>query len=308
MSSKVPPTLETQDERQEEAEEQTGPEVLLRDESDEIIDHLKSQLNNLQQQLQRYKRTDRDRPGGEGEGGWREAWQAGLTPHIASRLQMPAEELTARLERLVDEVGEPHLRDELEKSRDTAFFLFDTFRRISEKHDQLTESLTADTLVVAAEELRARFEQALEERELPVTVATRSPLPARMMLSPQSLLTVLTTLADLAVDLFGGATRLELSCPEPGEGGERRAELSLRVTSERAWEGLEHEAEVTTVAIRHGMRSHAVVDLLYVEKIIEMRGGSLGFFRQGGRVHGFEVAVPVTVLGDAPGEPDGSGR
>ena len=38
------------------------------------------------------------------------------------------------------------------------------------------------------------------------------------------------------------------------------------------------------------------MDLLYVEKIIEMRGGSLDFLRRKDRVCGFTVHIPITLL------------
>lgn len=297
MSDKGTSVPQTQKNRQEEV---AADEVVLRDESDEIIDTLKTQLRALQAQLDRYKAHEGGTLPPDADAGrtiTAGALDLGLTPHIASRLEMPAGELTARLERLIAQVSEPEIKSELEQCRETAFFLFDTFRRIGEKHEQLTTSLTADTLVMGGEEFRGHLETSLHEHEVAVAVTLDAPLPGRLALAPQSVVTVLITLAELARDLFGQADRFTLGCPglaetAQGEGGW----LRLRITSERAWKGSGEGEAVSTAAIRSGIRSRAVVDLLYVEKIIEMRGGSLDFFREGARIHGFEVNLPVTLL------------
>jgi hypothetical protein len=303
MSSKSPPVLESKDERKQDA---PASPVLLRDESDDIIDNLKSQLGALQKQLVRYRRTERARAGrerppeGETGPGLREDFQAALTPHLAERLSLPAEELTARLDRLIERAGDSELREDLQRSRDTAFFLFDTFRRIGEQHELLTQTLTADTLVIETEDFLRRLSGAMGERKLPARVEVQGALPGRLRLAPQSVITVLATLANLAVDIFREPIRLELSCPEGPEGGDP-APLCLRVISEKPWPGPAQEGELSSVAIRAGVRSPAVVDLLYVEKILEMRGGGLGFFLREGRAHGFEALLPLAPLeGEAP--------
>lgn len=295
MTIKAPPTLEDEEQQQE---EKTSGEVLLRDESDEIIDNLKEQLQALQGQLAKFNDKKPPETSKSPESSEIETrLQAGLTPHIASRLQIPAEELSQRLERLMDKVSEPELRDELEKSHDTALFLYDTFKRISEKHEDLTQSLTDESLVMDGGTFVGQLQESMNQHNLPVQVQEKGALPERMLLPPRSVITVLTTLTNLAVDLFGHAAQLQLSCPglESANPGDTMG-LWLRISSDRALPGMDDEEEVTSLAIRSGVRSHAVVDLLYVEKIIEMRGGSLGFHRKAGKTHGFEVMIPVTVL------------
>ncbi|MDH4247125.1 MAG: hypothetical protein OEW39_04850 [Deltaproteobacteria bacterium] len=259
-------------------------EVLLRDESDEIIDTLKTQLKSLQNQLAHTRRTNEKSPPQE----LRSRFQAELTPHIASRLQMPAEELTQRLERLITQVEEPEIRDELEQCRDTAYFLFDTFRRISEKHEVLTDSLTAEVHTVGSEQFRRLLDDALRERGLAVSLLHREPMPETLTLSQQSVLTVLITLSGLAVEMFGPGVTLELSSLSRGDA------LRLVIRGEGSIEGLHKGDPLSSAAIRTGLRSAAVVDLLYVEKIVEMRGGMLGFFRRGDRTQGFELTLPIS--------------
>jgi hypothetical protein len=295
MSGKATPTDQSQDKR---TRARPQDDVVLRDESDEIIDNLKQQLQALQAQLNRYKR-----PAGAGggtirpEADERRALDLGLTPHIASRLQIPAEELTERLERLIGQVEDPALRAELEACRDTAFFLSDTFQRIEQQHQALTDALTADALVMDAQAFRERLESSLRERSLGVRVEAVSPLPAQLRLSPQSAITVLTTLAELAGDLFGRAQQVTVACPRL-EDAEEGADtfLQLQITGDTPWGEVPEGEAVSSVAIRSGARSRAVVDLLYVEKIIEMRGGSLDFLRRNQRVCGFTVHIPITLL------------
>lgn len=299
MSSKSPPIKASQEKRKKEPRPR---EVVLRDESDAIIDTLKRRLESLQRQMARYQGDKAGRAADrEAQGG---TLDIKLTPHIASRMEIPAEELGARLQRLIGQIADPELKSELEHCRETAFFLFDTFRRIREKHEDLIGSLTADSLVMKATEFSRRLETSLHERRLPVQVSSVSPLPHRLALSPQSVITVLATLADLAVAICGQPSQIAISCPELDaavEGEETR--LCLQITSNQAWRGIEGQEAISSVAIRSRIRSSAIVDLLYVEKIIEVRGGSLQFFKRQGQVYGFEVFIPITLLErDEPAE------
>lgn len=292
MSNKPSPSVELQDEEEQE-------EVLLRDESDEIIDTLKQRLHSLESQLAHY-RGDEGAPGGPGDEepggspGPAGGWGGELVPHIAGRLQVPAEELTGRLEALIEQTDDPALRAELEHCRDTAFFLYDTFREISDKHSELTESLGVNPERLEVPAFLARLEAALTERHLPVSLQGGGELPPQRVLAPPSVITVLTTLAAVGSELLGEAARIEMA---PAEAvlspAAERVPLRLRITSDQEWEGLADDDQVTSVAIRAGMRSAAVVDLLYVEKIIEMQGGAVGFHRHEGRVYGFEVLLPA---------------
>jgi len=310
MSGKSPPLRHSSEPRSEPRAEPrneprgTDAELVLRDESDEIIDNLKQELGALQAQLNRYKTGGTGAAGAGGAGGGtvrledeRRALDFGLTPHIASRLQIPAEELTERLERLIAQVQDPAVRAELEACRDTSYFLSETFLRIAEQHQALTDSLTADALVMDARSFCERLESALQQRSLGVRVEAASPLPAQLRLSPLSAITVLITLTELAVSLFGGSERITVACPRLDDAEEGADTfLQLQITGGKAWKDVPEGEAVSAAAIRSGARSRAVVDLLYVEKIIEMRGGSLDFLRRNQRVTGFTVHLPITLL------------
>ena len=267
-----------------------GEEVVLRDESDEIIDNLKSQLSSLQSQLDAYKTVKRA-PGasGTGDGGHEllNSWNASLTPHLASRLQLPAEELTHRLERLIEQVGDPELREELERCRDLAFFFYETFHKISNNHRLLTESLTAPKVEVEMADFCRLLEHPLTQEGTPVPVHRQPGLPRRMTFASRSAVTVVKALAELAATLFGRDLQIEV-----GHAAPEAAELTLRVYTDAGGTEAEVGEEVSVFAMRRGITANTVVDLLYVEKIIELQGGSFSFDRRGGKVHGFVVRLP----------------
>ena len=294
MSTKLPSIKDTQQQR---SDALGGGEVVLPDESDAIIANLKDQLNSLQRQLHQ------SRPEGQGplspDGSPPPAGSAldgGMTMRIASRLKIPAEELTARLERLIEQITDPELKAELIQCRETAFFLFDSFRHINEKHEELTQSLTAEFQEIDRKEFLGRLEASLHDRNLPVTVEGDPSLPNTIGLPPSSVITILATLAGLAVDIFDRPGTARVSCPDwEAKKGSGEGTLELRLTCERSLPKMEYGEAVSAAIIRSGVRSRSVVDLLYVEKIIEMRGGKLEFLRNGDQVNGFKVSLPVSV-------------
>ena len=185
---------------------ESRPEVVLPDESDRIIAELRSQLHSLQGQLAVYQQDgqkgDPQNPpasataAGAGgrppvapeSGAARKSWSDEWAPQVADRLRAPAQDLTARLERVIEQVQDPVLRDELEHCLQTAFYLFATFRHISDNHRLLLESL---------ESTRARISVA----------ALREALQAELSSQGNS------TVPDLAGD--GGNLRFSLSAVAP---------------------------------------------------------------------------------------------
>jgi len=304
MSTKSPPPREKQDAKPTrdgiaggEGSSRVEPQPLvLRDESDAIVDDLKQQLADLQAQLK--VQRARQIPPGEGDmqvgpG----AADAGLTPHIASRMRIPAEQLAHRLESLLGEVDDPDLKAELEACHDTAQFLLGTFNRITDEHNALTDKLTADALVIDSTDLLERLEKSLHDRGWEVDAAAESALPLRLALATQSLLTVMATVVELADELFGRPVRLSVECPgAEGAGVGESCELVLRLACEKVWKEAPASDSVSMAVMQAGIRSPGMVDLLYVEKIIEMRGGHVGFLTLDGLPQGFEVRVPITVL------------
>ena len=278
-----------------------GEGVVLRDESDDIIDNLKSQLSSLQSQLDTYKSVEHE-PGasGAGDGGdLLNSWNATLTPHLASRLQLPAEELTNRLDRLIEQVAEPELREELERCRDLAFFFYETFHKISNNHRLLTESLTSPKLEVELADFCRLLEHPLARQGTPVPVHRQPDLPRRMTFASRSAVTVVKALAELAATLFGKELQIEVGHTAPGASDletaasdPETAELILRVYTDAGGTEADPGEEVSVFAMRRGITANTVVDLLYVEKIIELQGGSFAFDRRGGKVHGFVVRLP----------------
>ena len=278
---------------------EAGSTVVMRDESDEIIDDLKRQLAALQTELSRFNSEDTEAAEGAGGKAGRKSgrkggraklvqeFNAGFAPHLAERLQVPAEELTQRLTRLIEQVSDPELKAELELARETAFFLSSTFHRIQDNHRLLTESLVAERIELQVTEFFEQVARTLEQRGLarPQVSSQGAAAGERMTASPLAAATVLSTLSELANAVFGGAPRMTLTRGTSSH-------LRLRVETDRPWRGVEGD-EVSSVVFRPGVRAASVVDVLYIEKIIELQGGRLSFYRESGQVMGFEVLWPL---------------
>jgi hypothetical protein len=270
--------------------------VVMRDESDEIIDTLKRQLAALQVELTHARAgPEGEAPGAarKGRRGGRaklaEAFDAGFAPHLAQRLHVPAEELTQRLGRLIEQVSDPELKAELEACRETAYFLSSTFLRIQDNHRLLTESLVAERIELNVTEFLDQVARTLEQRGVARAQIRTAGSPPRgadpMTASPLAAATVLSTLGELATGVFGGQACMTLGSGSAGH-------VRLVVETDRPWRGVEGD-EVSGVVFRPGVRAASVVDVLYVEKLIELQGGRLSFYRAGGQVLGFEVLWPL---------------
>jgi len=280
----------------------TEDDLVLRDESDEIIDNLKKQIQSLQARLDE-SGDGRDTPpaaasgGGAGGDELIGAWNQGLAPHLASRLQVPAEELTQRLERMIDRVDDPELRDELERCRDLAYCLFDTFRKISSSHDLLTESLTSPKVEVDTDDFCLILEHSLPTSGFSIPVQKAQPLPRRIAFASRPAIRIAQSLAELAAVLFGRPLHIEVGPVAPTEKGDEPDRLILRVISGTALSGDANE-NVSTFAMRQGVTATTIVDLLYVEKIIELQNGLFSFYRKDGKIHGFEAQLPFDSIED----------
>ena len=273
----------------------TEEAVVIRDEADAIIDNLKSELNALQSQLSHYREGGEGPPdqGGEINSSVSSAriYDASLTPHIAARMEIPAEELTQRLEQIIGQIDDQQLKEELEHARDTASFMHDTFRQIVEKHQHLTDSLTAASQDMDGEAFCKHLEESLHDRNLKIPLTAGLGLPPVVSLSPQAVITILATLTELAVEIFGFPNKLVVAGGD-GVGGS----LLLRIECGETREMETRDEPLSAMVIRSGNRSNGVVELLYVEKIIEMRGGTLNFIERDGKASGFEVRLPVTMV------------
>ncbi len=281
--------------------ESTSGEVVLRDESDEIIDNLKRQLSSLQGQLDVYH-AGAEFPGGRAVAAGdalSSSWEAGITPHLSTRLQVPAEELTARLDRLIEKIDDSELRQELEHCRDLAFFLFETFQKISANHNLLTESLVAPKSEVEMAQFCRLLEHVLPALGTPIPVHKAADVPRRLVFSTKSATMVVKTLAELAHAFSGMSPRLDISKASPESGaGKAQPFLNIAVFSESPWAESEDAQEVTAFAMQRGITAGTIVDLLYVEKVIELQGGTFAFQRVEGKVHGFSVQLPYDEVDD----------
>ena len=264
----------------------SGPGVVIRDESDEIIDSLKRQLESLRSQLAK-SRGGAVSAASAADAAALHDLKSDLAPFLASKLEAPADDLTRRLGRLVSQVSDPELRRDLEQCRETASYLFTTFRRIRDNHQLLTDSLAAEKIEVIAEDFCRALGESLSARghNAPRVEGLRPGL--RLKVASGAAAAVIATLAELVTTLFGPPVLTAIDLARAQDSGAFR----LRIATPRPWEGIEGD-EITSLALRGGMRAHSVVDLLYVEKIVELQGGSVTYLRENGRVHGLEVTWP----------------
>ncbi|MDH4225850.1 MAG: hypothetical protein OEW12_09410 [Deltaproteobacteria bacterium] len=285
--------------------------LTLPDESDQIILDLKTRLSSLQQQLAKAKGAhvegspatgappQRD-PGGESAplSETREAearFHKKLAPGLTARLADPARDLTARLERLITQVSDPELKGELEKCRQTAFFLFDTFQQITKNHRLLTESLSLKLERVTPQALGEALVKELKEAGLEAGVELSPNLPQTLEIVPRAAATLARILSKVASELAGEGLKVGVA---PGAGAPGWLELSIQCKWD--WSTLAGGGkDVSTVVFKPGVTANAVVDWLYVEKILELQQGEISFNRSQGMAGGFLVRLPIKEAGSA---------
>lgn len=263
----------------------TGGQLVMRDESDEIIDGLKRQLQALQEELSAYRAGGGAHP--EPTEALLRAWGEEFPPFLASRLRVPAEDLSERLNRVIAQVGDPGLRRELEKCRDTAALLSGTFRRIQDNHRLLTASLAAEKMELPVEAFCRQIENALRERGHQTPRIDGLEPGATLRVAAGAACAVVATLTELVTTLFGPPvlTRIDLA------GAKKAGVFRLHIATPRPWHEVESE-EVSELVLREGVQAHSIVDLLYVEKIAELQGATVRYLKEQGAVHGLEVTWP----------------
>jgi len=265
------------------------PTVTLRDESDQIIDDLKFQLSSLQGQLADYQAKGSQDAAQAKLEAQQNQWNRELTPRITQRMELPAQELTHRLERLILQVSDPELKAELMRCRETADYLFQTFRQITHNHRILTESLTLKREQVASDALLADLHRELQSVALDCPITLHADLPGRLDIVPQAAVTLVRILSQVARELMGEGTHLILAVEEVA--GETKLAMNLHCQ----WNWIRGKVleDVSAVVFKPGVTPSLVVDWLYMEKIIELQQGDLGFLRENGQVAGFCIRIPL---------------
>ena len=277
-------------------------ELVLPDESDQIISDLRSQLRSLQDELEVYKHEDPTTAGGAGipgeppPGGAAGAvpelqWRDDFAPHVVARLQGPAEELTARLERVIAQVEDPALREELERCRQTAFYLFDTFRQIGDHHRLLLESIAEDHDRISMATLRAGLEAELAALGADVPLEFGEGLPEDAAAISATVPLIGKTVARIATQLIGALIRVEVA-REVSSNGPTGDAICMTITCAGQREGLDAVQDASQIVFSPGVSAITVVDWLYMEKIVELQGGSLTLYHEQGKARGFRVRLP----------------
>jgi hypothetical protein len=283
-------------------------ELVLPDESDRIIADLRTQLRLLQGQLAVYRQDGHKdsqpipataagaggQPPSHPEGdAARQSWSDEWAPRLADRLREPAQDLTARLERVIEQVQDPALRDELEHCLQTAFYLFATFRHISDNHRLLLESLESARPRIGVEALREGLQNELNSQgnsTVPdLAGAGGNPLLSLSAAAPA----VAATVARIAGELIGQVIRVTM---EPESGRTSRAPrdtICITIACAGTRRELTSVDNISQLIFRPDVSAVTVVDWLYMEKIVELQGGTLRLYHRGDRAAGFQLRLPA---------------
>jgi hypothetical protein len=290
---------------QQQAATGSDQELVLPDESDRIIADLRHQLSSLQEQLSRYEQSGPRpaTPSSAGTGGelatapgarsadrsWSDEW----APQVADRLRAPAQDLTARLERVIEQVQDASLRAELEHCLQTAFYLFSTFRHISDNHRVLLESLEPERPRISVETLRSALQAELVSQGNSTVPDVAGGWPAPGPSLSASAPAVAATVARIASELIGQVIRVTLeseNVQRPSTSGDTVLVTIACAGANPELVALDNAAQLI---YRPEVSAVTVVDWLYMEKIVELQGGTLRLYHRGDRAAGFQLRLPV---------------
>ena len=297
---------------------ETAGELVLPDESDRIIADLRTQLHSLQQELSTYRRDEAGSAAGapmaaSGAGapppmasapGQARSWSDEWAPEIAARLNAPAQDLTQRLERVIAQVQDPALRGELETCLETAFYLFATFRHIADNQSILLSSLEQSHGVIELGDLRDRIQSALAAQGMSTAPDTTGDWPGALSGVPESIVTVVATVARIAQELVGRVIRVTLHVEQAQTRSAATDGVCITIACARANGDMKAMDSAAQLVFKPGVSAITVVDWLYMEKVVELKGGSLRLYHRGDRAAGFQVRVPLDASdpGSAEGE------
>jgi len=284
----------------------TPGEVVLPDESDRIIADLRSQLRSLQSQLSVYQKDQRGSalPAAEGAGAGPPAAEAGhppraqwsdeWAPQVADRLRAPAHDLTERLERVIAQVQDPALRDELEHCLQTAFYLFATFRHISENHRLLLESLEQDRGRIGIAALREALQAELAAQGSAAIPDVAGHSGDQDLSLAAATPAVAATVARIAAELIGQVIRVTVESESGRSPRAPRGTVCITVACAGARRELNALDNAAQLIFKPGVSAVTVVDWLYMEKIVELQGGTLRLYHRGDRTAGFQLRLPAS--------------
>ena len=243
--------------------------MILRDEADAIIDNLKSQLDALQHQLSTQARGAL-LPKISKEELQQKQWQKSLTPKVAGRLGEQASQLADNLAKVAQTVPDIALQEKIKGCQTQATQLNHALSGIESCYQVLEERLSSKGSLVSvpalAEQLAAVI-KASSKNDVPIRTNN---LPETLRLSPACLLTIISALAVLVQEMFKGLAEITLQPAHPSTPNTLEIILiGLKPASQNK--------DVLTATLAQATPSKVLLDILYVDKILDMRGGSMGF-------------------------------
>jgi hypothetical protein len=299
-----------------------GQELVLPDESDRMIADLRSQLRSLQGQLASYQqdgqkespKEERANPpapaSAAGAGGQppiatdggapKQSWSDEWAPQLADRLRAPAQDLTARLERVIAQVQDPVLRDDLEHCLQTAFYLFATFRHISDNHRLLLGSLEQEQARIGLAALRDALQKELSAQgSSTVPDVAGEGANQGFRVSPAAP-AVAATVARIAAELIGEVIRVTVESESGRSPRAPRDTICITIACAGTRRELTSVESASDLIFKPDVSAVTVVDWLYMEKIVELQGGTLRLYHRGDRAAGFQLRLPAEAQAGTP--------
>ncbi len=239
---------------------------MLKDEADTIIDNLKRQLDALQHQLTTRSQTDSTTTSTQ-----QQQWRQELTPQVAGRLGENAAVLASRLASVAKNLN-PALREEIVSCQTQAVQLQQSLSGIASRHQVLTDNLSSKESLVSVSAITEKLSVVVKascSRSIPVRTAN---LPDVLRISPACLLTITSALSVFASQIFTELTEILLQPAASNKPPALEIILQgLKTTPQK------NTSDVVSAALDQSPPSTNLLDILYVDKILAMRGGSMGF-------------------------------
>ncbi len=255
------------------ASRQSSQGLMLRDEADAIIDNLKRQLDALQHQLSSQRKSaaaSQQKPANTPK---TPPFQTtALMPQVVGRLGEGAAELASRLEKTAQEIPDPTLRKEIAGCQIQAGQLHLALNQIPSRHQLLEERLSGEDSIVSVAALAEQLAAAVKascSRDIPVRTNN---LPDTLSLSPACLFTMVSALSAFASEIFTDLTDILLQPATPAQPPTLEILLQGAQPINQAV-----PADVIAAVLTRPTTSQVLVDLLYIEKILDMRNGNMGF-------------------------------
>ncbi|MBF0239562.1 MAG: HAMP domain-containing histidine kinase [SAR324 cluster bacterium] len=227
--------------------------------------------------------------------------RASLVSHITEKLESPFSTINNNLEQLINRVKDPEVAKALQQCKNLAFSMMKNVQSIHTQSKQLDQNLTP---------VKKRVEILPFFRALAKSLGERGKT-VKLFASPH-----FAPASDLDQELFQNAIMVLLR-EFSRMSQEETIKIIIRQNHNQTY-NIPHETlgvalvgdtdwqlpddEEMQAFLKRAMTSSEEygLDLLYAKKIIETHRGALAFYRENGKVVGFDISLPLTQNLDVP--------